>query len=68
MTRQRHKALPEMAEVPAEPTGLNFLEASKAVLAQDQAKALQNISFLQKLIRSLLPDFNLPSKTGSFLW
>jgi hypothetical protein len=49
MTRQRHKALPEMAEVPAEPTGLNFLEASKAVLAQDQAKALQNTLTFAKL-------------------
>lgn len=49
MTRQRHKALPEVAEVPAEPTGLNFLEASKTALAQEQTKALQNTLTFAKL-------------------
>jgi len=49
MTRHRHKAIPVVEEVPPEPTGLNFLEASKSALASEQANALQNTLTFAKL-------------------
>ena len=42
MTRHRHKALPELEEQPGQPTGLNFLEATKAALVKEQADNLRN--------------------------
>ena len=49
MTRHRHKAIPVLEEVPSEPTGLNFLEASKSALASEQAITLQNTLTFAKL-------------------
>lgn len=49
MTRHRHKAIPEEVEAPPEPTGLNFLEASKTALALEQAQTLQNTLTFAKL-------------------
>lgn len=51
MTRQRHKALPELEEKPSQPTGLNFLEATKAALAREQALELRNSLSFAKLIK-----------------
>jgi hypothetical protein len=51
MTRHRHKALPELEEQPSQPTGLNFLEATKAALAKEQADSLRNSLSFAKLIK-----------------
>lgn len=50
VTRQRHKSLPEPEEQPAViPTGLNFLEATKASLVKEQAEKLRNSFSFSKL-------------------
>jgi len=51
MTRHRHKALPELEEQTRESTGLNFLEATKAALAKEQAESLRNSLSFAKLIK-----------------
>lgn len=56
MTRQRHKALPEVVEALPEPTGLNFLEASKTALALEQAQTLKNTLTFAKLRKEQAHD------------